>query len=61
MSNPRLLNCIIAGLIIIILYSVVRYKTVLRKPKKKDVPLRKIESPETDELYNFSTTPKTAQ
>mgnify|MGYP001550691618 CR=1 FL=1 len=53
MSNPRLLNCIIAGLIIIILYSVVRYKTIIRKPNKKNVPLRKMERPEMEEFYNF--------
>jgi hypothetical protein len=60
MSDPRLLNCIIAGLIIIIIYSVIRFKTIIRKPKKKNVPIRKIESPDTDEFYNFSIKQKTS-
>jgi len=59
MSDPRLLDCIIAGLIIIILYSVVRFKTIIRKPKKKNVPLRQIEGPDTDEFYNFPVNKKT--
>ena len=58
MSDPRLLNCIIAGLIIIILYLVIRFKTIVRKPKKKNVPIRKIEAPETDEFYNFQVNQK---